>query len=663
MPGTVPACWKTDHMRHGTHSHTGPALRRTALSLATLTALAGCSLLAGGDDGPTADDALRRLAGSLEARSLADAPLADDAWVAVFAAQVSALDEHGLDVRPGSTQQSEDAATGTLRWTWQVDDRTWEYDTEVSLVRREDRWLVDWEAASLVPGLERHDLIDTDRLPADRGDVLGAGGAPLVTARPVVRYGLDKSRIDAGQVAPSATAVAKELDIDPVAFRAAAEAAGPKAFVEAIVLREEDARDQVRPSFSEVPGALALPDEIPLAPTRGFAAPLLGTVGPATAEVIEQSEGAVQEGDVVGLSGLQARYDDQLAGIPGVRVEAVPLEACDAWPECPEAGESRELTSWPAEPGRPLRLTLDADAQVAAEQALATAAGEASPPSALVALRPSTGEVLAAANGPGNDGLNAATFGQYAPGSTFKVVTTLALLRTGLRPDDVVTCSPTVEVDGKQFENYDDYPRSGLGEITLTAAVASSCNTALIRERDRLGADDLTTAAASLGVGVDHDLGFPAYFGQVPPPDSETEKAADLIGQGTVLASPMAMATVAASVAAGRTVVPHLVDGVAPAPTAEVVPLTPDEVRDLRAVMRAVVTGGSGRFLADVPGEVGAKTGTAEYGTPSADGSLPTHTWMIATRGDLAVAVFVETGQSGSQTAGPILEQFLRATP
>ena len=76
--------------------------------------------------------------------------------------------------------------------------------------------------------------------------------------------------------------------------------------------------------------------------------------------------------------------------------------------------------------------------------------------------------------------------------------------------------------------------------------------------------------------------------------------------------------------------------------------------------MRAVVTEGSADFLADLPGAVGAKTGTAEYGEPADDGSLPTHTWMIAIRGDLAVSVFVETGESGSTTAGPLLEQFLR---
>ena len=163
-----------------------------------------------------------------------------------------------------------------------------------------------------------------------------------------------------------------------------------------------------------------------------------------------------------------------------------------------------------------------------------------------------------------------------------------------------------------------------------------------------------------LGLGTDPDLGFPVYFGQVPPPETETGAAADMIGQGTVLASPFAMAAVAASVQAGRTVLPVLLPDHQVEQTPPGVPLTTGEAETLRGLMRGVVTTGSGRFLLDVPGQVGAKTGTAEYGEPDASGSLPTHAWMIATRDDLAVAVFVETGVSGSQTAGPVLEAFLR---
>ena len=177
-----------------------------------------------------------------------------------------------------------------------------------------------------------------------------------------------------------------------------------------------------------------------------------------------------------------------------------------------------------------------------------------------MAIRPSDGAILAAANGPGNGGLNLATFGQYAPGSTFKSVSSLALLRSRLKPDTPVDCSTSVTVDGKRFENYDDYPSSALGRIPFRTALANSCNTAFISERARLKGTDLADAAASLGLGVDHDLGFPAYFGSVDPPTTETGAAADMIGQGTVLASPMAMATVIASIEAGKLVVPRLVD-------------------------------------------------------------------------------------------------------
>ena len=214
-------------------------------------------------------------------------------------------------------------------------------------------------------------------------------------------------------------------------------------------------------------------------------------------------------------------------------------------------------------------------------------------------------------------------------------------------------------VDGKPFENYDDYPSSGIGQIPLRSAVANSCNTAFISQAGRLGKGDLAAAAASLGLGIDHDLGFPAYFGSVEPAASETGAAAALIGQGTVLASPMAMATVMASIQAGHTVVPRLVKSVEVEVPADAAPLTRAEAADLRSMLRAVVVAGSGRGLLDVPGPpIIAKTGTAEF---AKNGRILTHAWMVAARGDLAVAVYVDEGSSGSGTAGPILEAFLRA--
>jgi cell division protein FtsI/penicillin-binding protein 2 len=398
-----------------------------------------------------------------------------------------------------------------------------------------------------------------------------------------------------------------------------------------------------------------------LAPTRAFAAPILGSVGDVTADLMRRHPGRYWVGDEVGLFGLQARYDQNLRGRDGAVVNVVAAD-----------GTRTQLFRAPAQPGEPLRLTLDVRLQELAEQLLSTVG----PASALVAVRPSNGDILAAANGPGNRGYNYATYGQLAPGSTFKTISALANVRRGLTSQDLLSCPPVVSVDGKPFTNYTDYPSSELGRITLQTAFAYSCNTAFVATARRLSGGDVARAAADLGVGVDHDLGFPAFFGEVPPPATDTERAADLIGQGRVLMSPLAMAVVAASVQAGHTVVPRLLRVPSPGrpgPSGETSSdpsapaayssghagpgLTKGEASSLRSLMRAVVTRGTGAALENLPGPpVLAKTGTAEF---DSHGRALTHAWMIAAQGDLAVAVFVNVGESGSHTAGPILEQFL----
>ena len=621
----------------------GPLTSVVAAALAA-GLLVGCS---GQDDPP--EDTAARLATALEEGSLPSGLFEGGSPQQDYAAIVAALDPAGPTVEVGGVEEQDDTAVATLEWVWEVEGRRWSYSSSAELTR-DETWQVRWDPAIVEPTLVEGERLVVSTTAAPRGDVLGAGGRPLVTERPVLRYGIDKTKVRPARAATSARRAAELLGVTPGPFVAAVRSAGKDAFVEAIVLRPEDARG-VDPAYASVPGAVAIADELPLASTREFAAAVLGRVGPATAELIEESDGRLQVGDVVGLSGLQQRYDEQLAGTPGVEVSAVGQD------------DSRALFTDDPVPGKPLRTTLDPALQTAAERVLAVSdPDEPGPATAVVALRPSTGAVLAAANGPGAEGLNVATYGQYAPGSTFKVVSSLALLRSGLTPQGVVTCPPSLVVDGKTFTNYSDYPTSELGRITLRDAVAHSCNTAFIGSRDRLDEGALADAAASLGFGVDHDLGFPAYFGEVPAPRSETEAAADLIGQGTVLASPMAMATVAASVSAGRTVVPHLVAGYEPEAD-PATPLTPAEARSLRELMRAVVTEGSGSLLAGLPGAVGAKTGTAEYGDPGPGGELSTHAWMIATQGDLAVAVFVETGVSGSRTAGPLLQRFLQSAP
>lgn len=605
-----------------------------------------------GDGGEQPEDAAAALAEAMTAGELVEVAVTNQSdppqklWRRVTSGMGAASADVSVTSVESDPQEGPATTTATLRTSWTLPDTAdpWIQEGVATLMRSTSgEWLVGFDEAVL--GLRSGEVLDLDPVEAERAAITGAGGTTIVEDRPVLRFGIDKTRVGPGRQEASARALARVLDVDSGALADRVVAAGDQAFVEAIVLRRSEAGRSLS-GVDGLKGVGVVEDTVPLAPTRDFARPVLGSVGPVTAEMIEESDGSFEVGDEAGISGLQQRYDERLRGTPGWVVSAVRDGA---------GRRSRELHRVEPEAGEPLETTLDLDLQALAERVLAGVG----PASALVAIEPSTGDLVAVASGLGGGGLSTATVGQYAPGSTFKVVSTLALLRNGLSPTSRVSCPATTVVDGKRFENYDDYPSSGLGSITLREAVANSCNTAFITAfvtgRDR--AEDLAGAAAALGLGRDFDLGFPAYFGQVPEAASETSAAAALIGQGEVLASPMTMAAVAASVAGGRTVVPHLLPEFAPDADAER-PLSGPEARVLRELLRAVVTDGSGAALGDLPGPpVLAKTGTAEFGDEE---PLETHAWMIAVQGDLAVAVFVELGDSGSRTAGPLLEQFLR---
>lgn len=612
-------------------------------------------LTAGCSGGPLGEDPLE--GASAAAEQLAAALDAGDAAAAPFDPEAAPVADELTDILGDMAEveravtvadvvvepEDDDAAQAVLTWSWTIGDQVWTYDTTTPLAHSDDAWRASWSRTLVEPSLGDTEVLDSSAVAARRGDIIGAGGEHLVTDREVRRFGISREGVSQAVAVRSARELARLVDIEVKPYVERVRAAGDRAFVEAITFRVEDVPVGVAEQTRDMPGVLVLATTAPLGPSADFAAPILGRVGEVTAEMIEDDPDAYRVGDVAGLSGLSARYDEQLRGTPGTLIEAVDAD-----------GTRRELFEVEPTRGTPLRITMAADLQRAAEAALA----DTGPPAALVAIRPSDGHILAAANNEATNGVNLATYGQAAPGSTFKIVSTLALLRAGLTPDRAVDCPAQVVVDGKAFANYDDYPPSQLGRIPLRSALAHSCNTAFIGQTGRLDDGGLAAAAASLGFGVDHDVGFPAYFGQVGA-ESATEEAAALIGQGRVLASPMAMATVLASASAGHTVVPTLVKGVTSEVPDEAEPLTKKEAAALQEMLRGVVTEGSGSGLADVPGPpVLAKTGTAEF---DKDGERLLHAWMVGAQGDLAVAVYVDVGESGSRTAGPILEEFLRA--
>ena len=128
-----------------------------------------------------------------------------------------------------------------------------------------------------------------------------------------------------------------------------------------------------------------------------------------------------------------------------------------------------------------------------------------------------------------------------------------------------------------------------------------------------------------------------------------------MIGQDRIVASPLAMAGVAATVADGRWRAPRLLERPRARPAE---PLDGGERVTLRELMRAVVVAGTGIALAGVPGEPAGKSGTAEYGGGDPP---PTHAWFVAFRGDVAIAVLVEGGEAGGGVAAPIAAEFFAA--
>jgi len=557
--------------------------------------------------------------------------LTDSPRAATAALQANRRGLDGAHVRAAvlAVDERGDTASAAVRVRWDVPGiGPWSYRTTIALRRRDGHWQIAWRPTAIHPRLTTATRLGTVRQAPERAPILARDGAPLVSARAVVRVGLDRATVR--DIDASAAALASVLDVDGDALARAARRAGPKQFVEALTLRAADYAP-LEDRLKAIQGVQIVPSTAQLAPSRAFARALLGAVAPATAEQIQRSKGAVAVGDDVGQWGLEVRYDRRLAGTPSRRIvirdaQGVPTATL----------LRREGTA-----GRALRTTLDRRVQTAAEAAL----GARHDAAALVALEPSTGDILAVANRPTDATYDRAIDGRYAPGSTFKVITTAALLHDGLRTTDTVACPKTITVDGKLFTNFEG---EAAGPVPFAEDFVQSCNTAFVSLAPRVAPDQLTSTARNFGLGR-------TSASQVPPGRDAVARAATMIGQDRIVASPVAMAGVAATVADGRWRAPRLL---ASDPRRAGPALRAGERSTLRVLMRRVVTSGTGVALAGVPGEVAGKTGTAEFGGGDPP---PTHAWFIAFRGDVAVAVLVEKGRSGGAVAAPVAARFFSA--
>jgi cell division protein FtsI/penicillin-binding protein 2 len=413
-------------------------------------------------------------------------------------------------------------------------------------------------------------------------------------------------------------------------------------FFEPVFTVPRERYDQIRPAIYPVHGTVFQSSDARSAITPGLASGVVGTIGPVTAQELSQLGAPYSAASEVGQTGLEQASERQLAGTPAVRVEVVSRRGDPV----------ATLATLPSRPGTPVSTTIDTSVQAAAEAALAGEKKSA----ALVAVRASTGEVLAAVS-VNAGGFDQAIDGGFPPGSTFKVITSTALITHGLGPRSAASCPAKATVDGEVFHNAE----SEAPVSDLLQAFTESCNTAFIRlATSRLTAADLTAAAAMYGAGKKLHLGVTAFGGSVPRPHDEADLAATSIGQGRVLFSPLGMAMVAAAADTGTVRAPRLVSGasgVSGSPAAAAGQLPAAVVSGLHQMMASVVARGTAAGQG-LPAGTYAKTGTAEYGTTK---PLKTDAWLMGFKGDIAfAAIVVNSKGNGGPTCGPIVARFLR---
>jgi cell division protein FtsI/penicillin-binding protein 2 len=467
----------------------------------------------------------------------------------------------------------------------------------------------------LHPNLGENQTLALRADPPRRASVNERGGTDVLVPGFYYHYALD-AKTAADQLMPTARAVTDALrpfDDTLDAQRLAEQASSSKGALDLITLKQAD-HERVAPALANLPGVVISP-QAELLPTDERFAPAI-------------------------INEVKKSVVDELDGAAGWRIVSVNQNG----------GDVDVLNEVPAAPSPSVTISLDRAVQDAAQDAVDMVGRKAM----IVAIKPSTGEILAVAQNAAADADGpAATTGLYPPGSTFKIVTAGAAIdRDMATPNTLLGCPGTVDIGQRTIPNYGGFD---LGTVPMSRAFASSCNTTFAELASQMPPKGLTTAAAQYGIGLDYKIdGITTLTGSVPPTVDLAERTEDGFGQGKVLVTPFGMAMVAATVAAGKTPVPQLIEGRPTETSGDSTPISPKMIDALRPMMQLVVTNGTAKEL-NGNGDVRGKTGEAEFNGGS-------HAWFAGYRGDLAFAALIVGGGS-SESAVRMCKDMLNGLP
>ncbi|MCU0550850.1 MAG: penicillin-binding protein 2 [Leptolyngbya sp. Prado105] len=534
----------------------------------------------------------------------------------------------------------------------------------------------------LVEGSRNRQLADQNRIRsisivADRGNLIDRKGVPIVInrlSRSVYLYPREQTK---EQWQTSAIRISELLEIPKEEILKKLEAVKYRSVAPVRILRGIDEKKYTAINeVGQIRGLEVQAESTRQYPYGSLAAHVLGYIGEATAEDLK-AHPEFPSGMLVGQMGIERIEDDILRGTWGNRL----IEVDSAGKELKMLGTQQPIA------GQPLQLTMDVKVQQAAEKALGGRRG------AVVVLNAKTGGVLAMASGPTFDPniftrkisqkawdelqkkehpfLNRALQG-YPPGSTFKIVTAMAAMKSGkFDANSMLPTYSAMNIGGTLFHEHGD---ASYGTIGFRDALAVSSNSFFYQLGMAIGPEAIAKWGGKFGVGTTSTMGLDgANHGMIPTP-KEKEKVfkepwyigdtvSTSIGQGMVQMTPLEMAVMISTVAnGGKRIQPHLFahQTYQPNMQPESLAFDPAALKVLQEGLTAVVQSGTAQSLNDgsIPLTAG-KTGTAEV-QGQEDNSMYVG-YGPAKDPQISVAVVVENGGYGATAAVPIAHEVYKA--
>jgi penicillin-binding protein 2 len=527
---------------------------------------------------------------------------------------------------------------------------------------------------------------------APRGKILDREGRTIVDNYPSFSALLlrDASR----DLNADAGLIAQGLHLDPNEVRARIRRFAGMPQYQPIFLKEDITPDElsfIEAHRNELPELDTIMSHRRLYPRKGFMAHVIGYVGEVSEDMLNQAQFELYNpGDVVGISGVERQYNAMLMGTNGSRQALVDSHGR----EVGRLGETEAI------PGKPLKLTLDIDLQIAAEEALEGKNG------AVVAMDPHTGEILAMASGPTFDPndfsvriskdewtrlvndpekplLNKAIQAQLAPGSTFKIIMSVAGWQEHIAQNMHVYCNGSATFYGRNSKCWVYFMHTTHGDVDLAKAIYQSCDVFFYTLADKLGIDRIAKYATELGLGQKTGIDLPQEATGLIPSEEWKLKTFHQkwyagetifvgIGQGAVTVTPVQLLRAISAISmGGKLVVPHVINPV-DLPTnyleaahftdVREVPIDPEGWNYITDAMEKVLEPGGTSPLAAIKGiEIAGKTGSAQVvslenrAKHKENTELAQNGWFVGftprRNPDIVVCVLFQGGEHGKLAA------------